>query len=89
MEPIKLTKFNEYLREYPGSSSGDTDKDDTAKLSCCIGVHETCDGWMDINSISKTHKAIRCRNCSLRVVIPISIETYAQLREWSLNLQTL
>ena len=76
MQPIQLTKFGETLINYPGSESNDQ-----SELYCCIGIHEEC-GWMDIHKISKTHVALTCRNCGLRVVIPKDIKTYGQLREY-------
>ena len=77
IEPIKLTEFGEMLESYPDSKVGDE-----RELSTCIGVHGTCSGWVDIKQVSKTHQAILCRSCNLRVVIPKEIKTYGQLRQY-------
>ncbi len=77
IKPIVLTSFGETLRGYPGSNAGDE-----GKLGSCIGVHDVCDGWVDIKEISTTHNAIVCRGCSLRIVVPASLKTYGELRTY-------
>lgn len=72
MTPIMLTRFGEVLR----SEQAEEDE-----LSCCIGVHHICKGFIDIRDISITHKVIICRGCALRIVIPVSVKTYKDLRK--------
>jgi hypothetical protein len=76
MEKIVLTEFGECLLEYPSTRTSDQDR-----LRICIGRHEGC-GPADFKPISATHKAIHCRDCGLRVVIPKEIDTYGKLRQY-------
>lgn len=75
--PIVLTEYGDALSEYPNS-----DPEKYPQLSTCIGAHDICNGWMDIHEISKTHSAITCRKCGLRVVIPKEIDTYHKLKKY-------
>jgi len=76
LKPIILSKYSEILLEYPSSNS-----DDSKKLSICIGVHDICNGFLDIKRISNTHKVIICRSCGLRIVVPKRVITYGDLRK--------
>ncbi len=76
MNKILLTKFDDYLREYPG----DEVRSDDDAMSMCVGIHETCCGWVDLRMTSKTHDALVCRACKLRVVFPNKITTFGDLR---------
>jgi len=80
INPIVLTSFGETITGYPGSE--ETDDSKLGGCCSCIGVHDVCEGFVDIKEISTTHKAIICRECHLRVVVPASIQTYGQLREY-------
>ena len=75
IRPITLTSFGEEMTGYPGSNESED-----SKLGVCIGVHEICEGFLDIKKISTTHNAIVCRSCHLRIVIPASLQTYGDLR---------
>lgn len=77
IQPIVLTSIGETLLGYPGSVRGDE-----GELGDCIGVHDVCDGWVDIKKISTTHNVIVCRSCHLRVVVPMSLKTYGELRAY-------
>lgn len=82
LKPIQLTPDEDMLCEYPHSKEYLTDHTrDEHKLSSCVGVHCYCRGWMDRVGATKTHDAIICRNCHLRVLFPKKITTYGQLRE--------
>lgn len=48
----------------------------------CIGVHELCTGFIDCKPVSKSHNALLCRRCGLRIVIPIAVSTFGKLRQW-------
>jgi len=87
LTPIQLTPEGDMLREYPPSMFAfgleyfvDHTRDDR-KLSCCVGVHEYCNSWMDRMQATKTHDAIVCRGCHLRVLFPKEVETYGDLRK--------
>jgi len=49
------------------------------------GQHEECGGLLWVPKISKSHRAIVCQNCNLRVPIPIEIKTYGELRAHAKN----
>ncbi len=52
------------------------------KLQPYADKHAVCGGFCHLTPISKTHQAISCVKCNLRVEFPIEIETYGQLREY-------
>jgi hypothetical protein len=85
LEMIQLTPEGDLLREYPpdvNTFSGFFVKHtrDTDKLNSCVGVHEFCNGWMDRGRATRTHDAIVCRSCHLRVLFPRGVKTYGDLR---------
>lgn len=75
---IVLSASGEALRPYP-----DSDMADGKPLGMCIAVHYICNGFVDLKEVSPTHNAIVCRSCHWRVVIPNSIETFGELRQWA------
>ncbi len=77
IEPIILTEYGETLFD----DMADLGRGDDAVLSGRVGVHRTCAGFIDILSVSKTHKALLCQKCGLRVVVPKEVETYGDLRK--------
>ena len=77
MKPIKMTRHNEMLLQYPQSHQ--TDESELLPGGC-IGIHDTCRGWVDLRVVSYTHWALVCRLCKLRVVVPNSLETFGELR---------
>ena len=82
LKPIQLTAEGDLLREYPPSGDYFVDHTrDDCELSSCVGVHDYCNSWMDRARATKTHDAIVCRGCHLRVLFPKEIKTYGQLRE--------
>ncbi len=74
MKPIVLSSLNEVMNGYSEETK------EEATLSGCIGSHQVCGDWIDIKSISRTHNAIICRGCNMRIPIPVAIKTYAGLR---------
>ncbi len=84
LTPIQLTPEGDLLREYPSGmvafGSANHTRDDS-NLSSCVGVHEFCNGWMDRKRVTKTHDAIVCRRCCLRVLFPKEAKTYGDLRQ--------
>lgn len=87
LEPIQLTPEGDLLREYPpspnvfGPAYFVQHSRDTNKLGSTVGVHEFCDGWMDRVRATKTHDAVVCRQCHLRVLFPREAKTYGDLRQ--------
>lgn len=87
LAPIQLTPEGDVLREYPPSTvlSGleyfvDHTRDNK-EISCCVGIHDHCDCWMDRRGATETHDAIICRGCHLRVLFPKEVKTYGDLRK--------
>ncbi len=87
LEPIRLTPEGDFLCEYPPSprTSGfeyfvkhTRDEDN---LGLCVGIHEFCNSWMERVRATKTHDAIVCRGCHLRVLFPKEVKTYGDLRQ--------
>lgn len=84
LQPIQLTSEGDLLLEYPPMVDNDYFVDhthDDKELSCCVGVHKYCKGWIDRNRATKTHDALVCRICHLRVLFPKETETYGALRK--------
>lgn len=83
LKPIILTDIGDELLEYPpsGTTFGVDHTGDDNKLSICVGVHAVCRGWVDRREVTKTHDAICCRVCNLRVSFPKRITTYGELRQ--------
>ena len=77
MKKIRLNKQGEHLLPRP-DSMGRSLKGDR-KLECCIGIHEFCDGWIDIVRVSETHQVLYCRRCNLRRLIPLEVDTWEKL----------
>lgn len=84
LEPIRLTLENDFLLEYPPQSHGAFPEHsrDENKLSSCVGIHACCGSWVDRKQTSKTHDVLVCRGCFLRVVFPVKIQTYGELRAY-------
>lgn len=74
LNEIILTEYGEVLSCYPG-----TETRDDIDLDSCIGAHEVCEGWVDLRKVSKTHNAIVCRRCHLRIVVPSEVNTWKKL----------
>ncbi|MEK9154758.1 MAG: hypothetical protein AAB596_01670 [Patescibacteria group bacterium] len=82
LKPIQLTSDGDFLREYPPSGDYFVDHTrDDRELSSCVGIHDFCNCWIDRTRATKTHDAIVCRGCHLRVLFPKEIETYGELRQ--------
>ncbi|MFA6493247.1 MAG: hypothetical protein WCV58_03870 [Patescibacteria group bacterium] len=81
LEPIQLTPDEDFLCEIlPSGYAIDHTRDDD-RLGCTAGVHKYCNSWMDRIRATKTHDAIVCRKCHLRVLFPKEVETYGELRQ--------
>ncbi len=83
LKPIQLTSDDDLLREYPpsGSYSVNHTRDDR-DLGSCVGVHDYCNGWVDRRRATKTHDALVCRACHLRILFPKEIKIYGELRQY-------
>lgn len=91
MNPIVLTKFGETLNPFSGSDKYGT-TDITVLFSSCwgvriysadtVGFHDVCNGTIQLVKVSKTHNALRCDHCGLRIVIPVEVDNYGKLRVW-------
>ncbi len=83
MSEIKVTKYDECLR--PAHNTGGDFKDDEFLIHRTM-VHDVCNGFMDVNQISETHRAITCRQCKLRLVIPNTINTFGEFKSHLLTI---
>ncbi|HBB37497.1 MAG TPA: hypothetical protein DCZ86_05905 [Candidatus Moranbacteria bacterium] len=82
LKPIQLTVDGDFLREYPSSRGYFVDHTrDDREFGSCVGIHDFCNSWMDFMRVTKTHNAIVCRGCHLRVLFPKEIKTYGELRQ--------
>jgi hypothetical protein len=74
-----LTEFNEVLLiRKPHTNDGITG----AYADLGIGIHKICKSTICCRETSETHRAIFCKGCLLRVVIPMEIDTYDKLALW-------
>jgi hypothetical protein len=80
---IPLTELGESLQPYPKFDGSDYKMLDDNTIGNCMGVHHVCGGFVDLKEVSKTNNAMICRSCGLRVVLPNTVETYGELREWT------
>ena len=80
LDPVQITKDGDFLREYPPREACDDHMRDGDSLSTCVGVHAYCNSWVDRRQATKRMDAIVCRGCYLRVLFPIEIRTYGELR---------
>jgi hypothetical protein len=79
MEPIVLTEFGETMK---GTQVWDK-TDDSPIEAYHTAIHDVCNGWFSLKGISKTHNALCCDKCGLRIPIPIKIKIYGDLRTWA------
>jgi len=85
LEPIQLTSEGDLLMEYPRDSNGfgreDSHVRDSHQLNSTVGLHKYCLGWVDRKRATKTHDALVCRTCYMRILFPIEVKTYGELRQ--------
>lgn len=77
MKPIKLTADGDYLLEYPGSNSTDE-----SSLSCCTGIHQYCNGWVDRIRVTEEKDALVCRKCHIQIRFSNKIKNFGELRKY-------
>ncbi len=81
LQPIQLTPEGDLLREYPRQGYFVDHTRDSDRFESCVGIHKHCGGWVDRRGATKTHDALLCRGCHLRVLFPKEISTYGELRQ--------
>ena len=83
LEPIQITSEGDLIGEYPpeycGFGSLTTHSRDHNTLGTC--VHKYCNGWVDRKRVTKTNDALVCRACHMRVLFPMEIKTFGELRQ--------
>ncbi len=92
IEPIKLNEFGEMMEMIKKHLSGSPTEDEDGKsfffgkepAKKPIGVHSLCWGFMHMHQVSKTHNALHCKKCGLRIVISNKLKTYGDLRHISI-----
>jgi len=85
MEPIVLDKFGTKLFVNDDSGIADNSLLHFYQISGeAIGFH-TCGADFLMYAHSETHNVMVCENCHFGMIIPNSIDTYGQLRQWCLE----
>ena len=79
MKKILINNEEGFIKPYPEKPSKKDEKD--TELFSCIGVHEFCEGWIDKTKVSKEYQALHCRRCNLRILTPLSVDTWLKLNE--------
>jgi len=91
MNPIVISPYADVLT----CNTAPWREDD--RLGFMQGIHAICRGLIDIKVTSISYSALVCSACNLRVVVPVSVHTYAELRshfvvlqpqEWELAIET-
>lgn len=78
--PICVTEYGEMIGPYPQHSRNlDHDVPDDAPIK--EAQHLLCGGLVSLHQVSRDWQALTCKACSLRVYLPISLKTYADLRQ--------
>ena len=88
LEPIMFTKDGDLLVEYPLQpyTSGDfpyfveEHVKDKNVLGPCVGLHDSCGGWIDFKKSSSICNEIVCRKCRKKAVFSNEIKTFGELR---------
>lgn len=90
--PVKVSQYGEKIGPYPLCRFG-ADFKESDYIWSGDGFDETyasgrglvhvgkCGGFVDLDEVSDTHYALTCRVCQLRVVIPMKVKTWKQLRK--------
>jgi hypothetical protein len=83
MVPIVLTRHGDTMAE-PKCVIGKRHITEGDKLVAknIVGIHTTCGAVIFLHPSSKTHNAVRCQLCGLRIPVPVQIDTYGELRQW-------
>lgn len=76
-DKIVLNSFGETLIPYPGNEDNPEDEEE---LELCVGIHDICDGWVDVRDVSDSHNVLYCRACGLRIYLCKDIKTWKDLR---------
>lgn len=78
-QEIVLTESNETLSIRKPRTD---DSIDGAYADLGIGIHKICKSTVCCREVSETHRAIFCKGCGLRLVVPLEIDTYDKLAKW-------
>jgi len=92
-KPVTISKHGEQLSPYPlvGSELEVTENsyiwsgdgfDETYASGRGLVHSEPCGSFIDLEEISKTHYALICRGCSLRICVPMKVKKWGQLRKY-------
>ena len=74
LQPIQISKYGEALV----IEAGQTDIDQIPTIL----KHAVCRGSMDRIQVSPTHQALCCRRCHFRVVFPLEVVRFVDLRRY-------
>ena len=77
--PIIVSEYGEAISGYPDSEFEESTLDTVAGVH--YGGAGGCRGFVDARRVSESHKALYCRGCHLRIVIPVAVNTLGDLRK--------
>lgn len=81
LQPIQLTHEGDMMLEYLREGYSVDHTRDSHELVSCVGIHAYCRGYVDRRRATKSRDALLCRSCYLRVLFPLEIKTYGELRQ--------
>jgi len=79
MNPIILNKEGEELM------TQDEIPEESKLTAFSAGRHSVCNGTMRVIGVSRTHKALVCPECCLRILFPQDVGTFRELRAYLLE----
>lgn len=78
--PIRVNEYGEMVAPYPvHSHHSDFDTPDNAPIKEM--QHVLCGGIVTLNRVAERWQALHCGRCGLRVSVPTSVRTFADLRQ--------
>jgi hypothetical protein len=81
LKPIRLSEFDEHLLGIePEDVHGKQPRDEDPLPNERLGTHDLCRGTFNLREISKSHIAIICDACGLRIPISKRYVSYSGLR---------
>ena len=84
IEPIVLTESGNTLVTRSKSTDSARDITDETPLPFCtyVGIHDVCNGFLELNPCNQHYKVLCCSDCHLRIEFPNNVDTYGKLRAW-------
>jgi hypothetical protein len=80
VDKIKLPEPEGFLLPYPGSPPDKPAME--VVIGVVAGVHEVCNGYVNFDYVSEAYGAMSCRKCKLRILVPRTVVTWADLKTY-------